>query len=132
MSYGFCPICGAPGVSRERRPNGNDTCQNGHVYPSREAEAVGMSGWVPEVSAPGVPEHLKGLKAKVDKLSEEQAKMLLAEAMFHLRCVSGSRNSFSSKTLDVWHRKGLGFPERDPQVEKLHMNAVEFIQKHDK
>lgn len=35
--YGKCPICGAPGVMRERRPGGNDRCENGHEYPSREA-----------------------------------------------------------------------------------------------
>lgn len=34
--YGFCPECGAPGVTRERRINGNDTCENGHVYPSAD------------------------------------------------------------------------------------------------
>ena len=34
---GYCPHCGAAGVQRERRPNGNDTCENGHVYPSRAA-----------------------------------------------------------------------------------------------
>jgi len=37
-AYGFCPKCGAPGVSRERRPNGNDICRTGHEYPSREAD----------------------------------------------------------------------------------------------
>lgn len=36
-AYGFCPKCGAPGIMRERRPNGNDRCANGHEYPSREA-----------------------------------------------------------------------------------------------
>lgn len=35
--YGYCPICGAPGVERERRKDGNDRCANGHEYPSREA-----------------------------------------------------------------------------------------------
>ena len=35
--YGLCPVCGGAGLSRERRPNGNDKCVNGHVYPSREA-----------------------------------------------------------------------------------------------
>jgi len=35
--YGYCPKCGAPGKNRERNPNGNDTCENEHVYPSREA-----------------------------------------------------------------------------------------------
>lgn len=36
-NYGYCPTCGAPGVERERRLNGNDTCTNGHVYPSAKA-----------------------------------------------------------------------------------------------
>lgn len=35
--YGFCPHCKGMGVSRERRPDGNDRCKNGHVYPSKEA-----------------------------------------------------------------------------------------------
>lgn len=34
--YGYCPICGAEGVLRERRMNGNDRCENGHIYPSRD------------------------------------------------------------------------------------------------
>lgn len=38
--YGYCPVCGAPGESRERRPNGNDTCVNGHIYGSRAALTV--------------------------------------------------------------------------------------------
>jgi len=35
--YGYCPKCGSPGRTRERRPNGNDRCYLGHVYPSRTA-----------------------------------------------------------------------------------------------
>lgn len=35
--YGYCPKCGLPGIARERRKNGNDTCTQGHVYPSSEA-----------------------------------------------------------------------------------------------
>ena len=35
--YGFCPICGEEGISRERRINGNDTCKNGHKYPSKDS-----------------------------------------------------------------------------------------------
>jgi Lar family restriction alleviation protein len=35
--HGYCPICAAPGRTRERRPNGNDTCERGHVYPGRDA-----------------------------------------------------------------------------------------------
>lgn len=35
--YGRCPICGRPGIERERRLNGNDTCAGGHKYPSNVA-----------------------------------------------------------------------------------------------
>lgn len=38
--YGACPFCGSPGKTRERRPNGNDTCMQGHTYPSRNAVPV--------------------------------------------------------------------------------------------
>lgn len=36
--YGYCPLCGAPGGERERRPNGDDRCGNGHTYPSADAK----------------------------------------------------------------------------------------------
>lgn len=32
--YGYCPICGAEVISRERRPNGNDRCEKGHTIAS--------------------------------------------------------------------------------------------------
>jgi hypothetical protein len=35
--YGHCPKCHALGATRERRPNGDDTCVNGHKYPSAKA-----------------------------------------------------------------------------------------------
>jgi hypothetical protein len=35
--YGYCPECESPGVERERRPNGNDKCGDGHTYPSANA-----------------------------------------------------------------------------------------------
>ena len=37
--YGYCPVCGGAGVMRERRPNGDDKCTNGHKYPSSKALA---------------------------------------------------------------------------------------------
>lgn len=37
--YGYCPECGGAGVMRERRPNGDDKCTNGHKYPSLKALA---------------------------------------------------------------------------------------------
>lgn len=47
-------FCGAEGVSRERRPDGDDKCANGHKYPSRTAltapvtarPAVSQNGWL--------------------------------------------------------------------------------------
>jgi N12 class adenine-specific DNA methylase len=36
-AYGYCPKCGAPGKMRERRFGGDDTCEQGHVYPSADA-----------------------------------------------------------------------------------------------
>lgn len=35
--YGYCPHCKSEGKLRERRPQGNDTCREGHVYPSDKA-----------------------------------------------------------------------------------------------
>jgi hypothetical protein len=43
-TYGYCSRCGASGVSRERRPNGNDKCANGHTYPSKDAKAAAPLG----------------------------------------------------------------------------------------
>jgi hypothetical protein len=37
VNYGYCPICKAPGKSRERGINGNDVCENGHKYPSADS-----------------------------------------------------------------------------------------------
>jgi hypothetical protein len=37
VGYGRCPHCGASCRVRERRLGGNDTCYNGHVYPSSAA-----------------------------------------------------------------------------------------------
>ena len=35
--YSRCPTCNGAGVEREKRLNGNDTCLNGHTYPSADA-----------------------------------------------------------------------------------------------
>lgn len=41
-NYGYCPQCGAPGKTRERRPFGNDRCTNGHTYKSADARTEPM------------------------------------------------------------------------------------------
>ena len=38
--YGYCPTCGAKGVSRERHPDGSDICTSGHTYKSKDALAT--------------------------------------------------------------------------------------------
>jgi len=35
--YGFCPICNARVSIREICVNGNDICENGHMYPSKDS-----------------------------------------------------------------------------------------------
>lgn len=69
--YGYCPICSAAGVERERRPDGNDRCSNGHIYASKTAiaslkgtvekcpecktplyHAVGIAKWCPNEDCP--------------------------------------------------------------------------------
>jgi hypothetical protein len=52
MSYGNCPTCGAKGRMRERRPNGNDSCENGHIYPSKNAIPAGS-----DLVLPGHPKN---------------------------------------------------------------------------
>ena len=46
--YGYCPICGLEGATRERRMNGDDTCVASHKYPSRDAVPVDPTdtGWI--------------------------------------------------------------------------------------
>jgi hypothetical protein len=55
---GYCPKCGEPGMIRERRPNGNDQCPNGHSYPSKEARPstsiAAPLGYCPQCGARGV------------------------------------------------------------------------------
>jgi hypothetical protein len=35
MDYGRCPTCGGVGRARERRPNGDTICVNGHKHSSQ-------------------------------------------------------------------------------------------------
>lgn len=62
MGYGYCPTCGAKGISRERRVDGNDICENGHTYPSRIA-----------LGHPGVLDELATLRAETERLKGEVA-----------------------------------------------------------
>lgn len=55
LPYGICPKCGSPGVSRERRPNGNDKCEKGHSYPSSEASTRVVKKVLPDGNKLAVP-----------------------------------------------------------------------------
>lgn len=54
-AYGYCPTCGAMGLTRERRPNGTDRCLNGHVYPSKNAMPVSLKNLGTAQKPPELP-----------------------------------------------------------------------------
>ncbi len=71
--YGYCPDCGGKGVSRERRPNGFDICENKHKYLSSDATPY-AGGWAgkPKVTLSGRPAELPkeyGAPAEVDPVT---------------------------------------------------------------
>lgn len=71
---GYCPICGLPGVMRERRPNGNDRCAMGHIYPSATAKPDPVSERIDE-SQPSGPMLLKdhfGIEYSIPDLMKEE------------------------------------------------------------
>ncbi|MBK6616355.1 hypothetical protein [Ottowia sp.] len=58
--------------------------------------------------------------------SEDGYKSLFLAALYHLRCVSGSRNSFD------WSKFAPErMPPRLPEVEQMHTAAAAFLQEHD-
>lgn len=65
--YGYCPTCGAPGVTRERRPGGDDTCSGNpsHTYPSASAAEQPNK---PEAPQPGTKFQAFGTVGKSDAL----------------------------------------------------------------
>lgn len=47
-TYRYCPHCDSKVTLRERRPNGNSTCESGHVFPS-SAERPSLDVKMPEL-----------------------------------------------------------------------------------
>ena len=76
-------------------------------------------------------DHIGNLKKHLAALGEHELRQLAAEALFHLRCVSGSRNSFKSDYLEAARIAGVGFPSRDVTVEAMHKRAYEFLREKD-
>jgi len=73
--YGYCPECGAKGVMRERRPDGNDKCAKGHTYPSSKATTPPQRTWVgltdEEIDkwTPEIHSVIRGIEAKLKELN---------------------------------------------------------------
>lgn len=62
---------------------------------------------------------------------EGHYKNLFEQAIYHLRCVSGSRNSFTQEMSTKMH-SGRPVALRTPGVDALHRNATDFLALHDK
>lgn len=75
--------------------------------------------------------HTTGLVLKVKNLSRAELEELAVNAMYHLRVVSGSRNSFSSHWLEEAAKRCVYTPERDLQVGYMHRRAAEFLERED-
>lgn len=75
--------------------------------------------------------YTEGLQLKVKRLSRAELERLAVSALFHLRVVSGSRNSFSSNWMEDARVAGVGLPQRDTQVETMQRLAAEFIARED-
>jgi hypothetical protein len=57
---------------------------------------------------------------------------LFKQAIFHLRVVSGSRNSFTTEMRDrMFDPKLPRVPLRSPEVERMQHEAYEFLKEHD-
>ena len=71
-------------------------------------------------------EQVEQLKEYLQRFSPEYVLQTCAEALFHLRCVSGSRNSFLPEVLDAMYGTGCT-SFRQPEVERMHIEAADFI-----
>lgn len=80
--YGFCPVCNHPGEYRERRPNGNDRCKNGHIYPSKSAIQGGETGseklTIDAASSTEKEHEIIKLNEKIDRLRDQISQINVA------------------------------------------------------
>jgi len=58
-------------------------------------------------------------------------KKLFQEAIFHLRCLSGSRNSFTMEAANKLFTGEKLVNLRSPAVEKMHREAHLFLKEHE-
>ena len=65
--------------------------------------------------------------------TETNYESLYKQALHHLRCVSESRNAFTTEVINLlWHNEYDIKELRTPYVENLHKQAADFLTKHDK
>lgn len=73
---------------------------------------------------------IEDLRRKTYAMRHPELAETLAHALFYLRCLSGSRNSFTPEVRDAIHKAGAIYM-RDPLVEAMHHKAADFIRKND-
>ena len=69
------------------------------------------------------------LRNKLAEMSKEELIDLADQAFMHLRAVCYSRNNFSVETMAIMAKAGKVLPTRTKDVEKMHRNAYEFLNK---
>lgn len=58
--------------------------------------------------------------------------ILFQEAIYHLRALYGSRNSFTPEVNDIHMSREKGIDLRTPEVASMHSKAGDFLRKYDK
>lgn len=69
------------------------------------------------------------LRNKLAEMSKEELIDLADQAFMHLRAVCYSRNNFSVETMAIMAKAGKVLPTRTRDVEKMHKDAYEFLNK---
>lgn len=69
------------------------------------------------------------LRNKLAEMSKEELIDLADQAFMHLRAVCYSRNNFSVETMGIMAKAGKVLPTRTKDVERMHRDAYEFLNK---
>jgi len=69
------------------------------------------------------------LRSKLAEMSKEDLIDLADLAFMHLRAMCYSRNNFSVETMGIMAKAGKVIPTRTRDVEKMHRDAYEFLNK---
>ena len=69
------------------------------------------------------------LRNKLAEMSKEDLIELADLAFMHLRAVCYSRNNFSVETMAIMAKAGKVLPTRPKEIDKMHKDAYEFLNK---